>query len=183
LAVKCRRHVHAAADFRKIQASRERLKTIEDIREARGKTLLARMASPEQKAQIDASACFDVAAVTAGSAIAWYEPPGQKDRPMAKQGGVQERIAFTGVPTFLKKMSGCVMYPWPIGNFDYVMDDALNIAMDYLDRTGHATPFKQAQSTAARAIIVAWQSGVQHRIKLANVAIRAVEQNEPAQRG
>jgi hypothetical protein len=99
---------------------------------------------------------------------------------MAKQGGVQERIAFTGVPTFLKKMSGCVMYPWPIGNCDYVMDDALNIAMDYLDRTGHATPFKEAQSTAARAIIVAWQSGVQHRIKLANVAIRAVEQNEPA---
>jgi hypothetical protein len=41
------------------------------------------------------------------------------------------------------------MYPWPIGNFDYVMDDALNIAMDYLDRTGHATRFKEAQSTAA----------------------------------
>lgn len=63
-----------------------------------------------------------------------------------------------------KQMSGCVMYPWPIGNFDYVMDDALNIAMDYLDRTGHATRFKEAQSTAARAIIVARQSGVNHRI-------------------
>jgi hypothetical protein len=63
------------------------------------------------------------------------------------------------------------------------MDDALNIAMDYLDRTGHATRFKEAQSTAARSIIVAWQSGVKHRIKLANLAIRAVEQNEPAQPG
>jgi hypothetical protein len=65
----------------------------------------------------------------------------------------------------------------------YVMDDTLNIAMDYLYRTGHATRFKEAQSTAARAMIVAWQSDVKHRIKLANVAIRAVEQNEPAQPG
>jgi hypothetical protein len=39
--------------------------------------------------------------------------------------------------------------------------------------------FKEAQSTAARAVIVAWQSGVKHRIRLAKVAIRAVEQNEP----
>jgi hypothetical protein len=31
-----------------------------------------------------------------------------------------------------------------------VKDDALNIARDYLDRTGHATSFKKAQSTAAR---------------------------------
>jgi hypothetical protein len=30
------------------------------------------------------------------------------------------------------------------------MDDALNIAMDYLDRTGHATRFKEAQSTAGK---------------------------------
>jgi hypothetical protein len=53
--------------------------------------------------------------------------------------------------------------------------------MDYLDRTGHAASFKEEQSTAARAIIVAWRSGgVQHRIKLANVAIWAVEQNEHA---
>jgi hypothetical protein len=59
-----------------------------------------------------------------------------------------------------------------------------SIAMDYLDRTGHATSFKEPQSTAARAIIVAWQPGVQHRIKMANVAIRAVEQkNDPAWRG
>jgi hypothetical protein len=41
------------------------------------------------------------------------------------------------------------------------MDDALNIAMDYLDRTRHATSFKEAQSTAARAIIcrvAVWRS-------------------------
>ena len=28
------------------------------------------------------------------------------------------------------------MYPWPIGDFDDAMDEALDIAMDYLERTG-----------------------------------------------
>ena len=59
------------------------------------------------------------------------------------------------------------MYPWPIGNFDYVMDDALHIALDYLDRTGQAAMFGQTQSTAATAIVAAWKAGVRHRIKLA----------------
>jgi hypothetical protein len=27
------------------------------------------------------------------------------------------------------------MYPWPIGDFDYKMDAALDIAMDYLEHT------------------------------------------------
>jgi hypothetical protein len=67
------------------------------------------------------------------------------------------------------------MYPWPIGNFDYVMDDALHIALDYLDRTGQAATFQEVQSTAAVAIVAAWKAGVRHRIKLADIAIKAVE--------
>jgi hypothetical protein len=67
------------------------------------------------------------------------------------------------------------MYPWPLGEFDNVMDVALDIAMDYLDRTGQAVRFNDAQSTAAMAIAVAWKVGVRHRIKLAHVAIKAVE--------
>jgi hypothetical protein len=51
------------------------------------------------------------------------------------------------------------MYPWPVGNFDYAMDDALDIAMNYLLLTGNAVLFKQAQATAARAIVTAWQAG------------------------
>jgi hypothetical protein len=47
------------------------------------------------------------------------------------------------------------MYHWPIGNFDYVMDDALHIALDYLDRTGQAAMFQEVQSTAAAAIVAA----------------------------
>jgi hypothetical protein len=67
------------------------------------------------------------------------------------------------------------MYPWPLGEFDNVMDAALEIAMDYLDSTGQAVRFNEAQSAAAMAIAVAWKVGVRHRIKLAHVAIKAVE--------
>src|SRR3979490_2037 len=51
---------------RKVQALRERLKTIEDIREARGITLLREWLSPEQQAQFDASKCFDVVGCDSG---------------------------------------------------------------------------------------------------------------------
>jgi hypothetical protein len=72
------------------------------------------------------------------------------------------------------------MYPWPIGDFDYVMDEALDIAMDYLERTGQAAKFAEVQRAAAMAIVAAWKAGVRHRIKLASVAIKAVEpQAEP----
>jgi hypothetical protein len=67
------------------------------------------------------------------------------------------------------------MYPWPLGEFDNAMDDALDIAMNYLDLTGQAVLFKQVQSTAAMAIAVAWKVGVRHRIKLADIAIKSVE--------
>jgi hypothetical protein len=68
------------------------------------------------------------------------------------------------------------MYPWPLGEFDNVMDAALEIAMDYLDRTGQAVRFNEVQSAAAMAIAVAWKVGVRHPIKLAHIAIKAVEQ-------
>ena len=70
------------------------------------------------------------------------------------------------------------MYPWPFGKFDSVMDDALNITMDYLIRTGQAVKSREAQETAAHAITVAWRSGVRNRLRLINLAIRAVEQKE-----
>jgi len=67
------------------------------------------------------------------------------------------------------------MYPWPFAEFDYVMDDALNIAMDYLIRTDQATKFRETQTTAANAIASAWRAGVRNRVRLTNLAIRAVE--------
>jgi hypothetical protein len=51
---------------RKVQALRETLRTVEDIREARGITLLREWLSPEQQAQFDASKCFDVVGCDSG---------------------------------------------------------------------------------------------------------------------
>ena len=67
------------------------------------------------------------------------------------------------------------MYPWPLGEFDNVMDEALDIAMDYLIRTGQAVKFREVQKTTADSIACAWWAGVRNRVRLTNVAIRAVE--------
>jgi hypothetical protein len=61
------------------------------------------------------------------------------------------------------------MYPWPFGEFDSVMD---------LIRTGQAVKFREAQEVAAHAIAVAWRSGVRNRLRLSNLAIRAVAQKD-----
>jgi len=68
------------------------------------------------------------------------------------------------------------MYPWPYGDFDNVMDDALDIAMDYLIRTDQAVNFGEVQTLAASAIANAWRAGVRSRMRLTNMAIRAVEE-------
>jgi hypothetical protein len=47
------------------------------------------------------------------------------------------------------------MYPWPIGDFDNAMDEALDIAMDYLERTEQAVKFIEVQRAAAMAIVTA----------------------------
>jgi hypothetical protein len=70
------------------------------------------------------------------------------------------------------------MYPWPFGEFDNVLDDALNIAMNYLILTGQAVKFRETQTTAANAIASAWRAGVRNRMRLSNLAIRAVEQQD-----
>jgi hypothetical protein len=59
----------------------------------------------------------------------------------------------------------------------YAMDDALDIAINYLERTGQVGTFAEVQRVAATAIVAAWKMGVRNRIKLAHVAIKAVEQN------
>jgi len=67
------------------------------------------------------------------------------------------------------------MYPWPVGDFDYAMDEALDTAMDHLERTEQAVKFIEVQRVAAMAIAAAWKMGVRHRVRLANIAIKAVE--------
>ena len=65
------------------------------------------------------------------------------------------------------------MYPWPIGEVDNAMDVALDIAMIYLDRTGQKS--QEVQWTAAMAIATARKRGMRHPIRLADIAIKAVE--------
>jgi hypothetical protein len=56
------------------------------------------------------------------------------------------------------------MYPWPIGDFDYAMDVALDTAMNYLERTGQAEKFVAVQRVAATAIVTAWKMGERRRL-------------------
>jgi hypothetical protein len=53
------------------------------------------------------------------------------------------------------------------------LDEALGIAMGYLEGTGQAYPYSQTQKTAAYAILTAWRAGATHKIRLANCGIRA----------
>ena len=92
---------------------------------------------------------------------------------------MKRAASFVGAARLpVDKNVGCAKYPRPFGEFDSVMDDALNIAMDYLMRTGQAVKFQEAQEVAAHAIEVAWRSQVRNRLRLSNLAIRAVEQTE-----
>ena len=59
------------------------------------------------------------------------------------------------------------MNPWPIGDFDYAMDEALDTAMNYLEQTGQAEKFVEVQRVAASAIVAAWKIGEQ-QLRLAS---------------
>ena len=66
-------------------------------------------------------------------------------------------------------------YPWSTPDADPVLDDALDIAMDYLEFTGQADAYSETQWYAARAILHAREAGTQHKIRLANSGIVAIE--------
>jgi hypothetical protein len=68
-----------------------------------------------------------------------------------------------------------MMYPWPLAECHHTLNEALQIAMDYLQLTRQAYPYSETQVWAADAILAAWRSGARHKIRLANYAIGAVE--------
>jgi hypothetical protein len=49
------------------------------------------------------------------------------------------------------------MYPATIVNFGHSIDVAVDIAMNYLERTGQATAYWDTHSTATSAILTAWR--------------------------
>ena len=59
-----------------------------------------------------------------------------------------------------------MIYPWPL-NVDAELNEALEIAMHYLEVTGQADAFFQTQAIAASAILNARRAGARHKIRLA----------------
>jgi hypothetical protein len=68
-----------------------------------------------------------------------------------------------------------MLYPWPLDVDSRLLGEALEIAMDYLERTGQAYPFAAIQQICAFTIHNAWREGRRHKLRLANDAIRAIE--------
>ena len=64
-------------------------------------------------------------------------------------------------------------YPWPLT--DPVLQESLDIALDYLEFTGQATPFIPTQWLCANAILTGWSNGERRRVALANFAIEVIE--------
>jgi hypothetical protein len=72
-------------------------------------------------------------------------------------------------------------YPWPIEYYDVKLQEALDIALDYLEFTRQAQPFTEVERICVNVILAAWKAGIRHRIKLANCAIVAIEHRRQKQ--
>jgi hypothetical protein len=67
-------------------------------------------------------------------------------------------------------------YLWPLPHPDPVLDDALDIALAYLEATGQAKAGNDTQHLVATAVLAAWLEGRRHKIRLANLGIVSVQQ-------
>jgi hypothetical protein len=70
---------------------------------------------------------------------------------------------------------GDVTYQWPIFVTDSVVQEAFDIALDYLEGSGQAYPYSETQHICTKIIFDEWNEGKRHRVWLANKAIVAVE--------
>jgi hypothetical protein len=67
-------------------------------------------------------------------------------------------------------------YRWPLPHPDPVLDDALDIALGYLEATGQAKAGDDTQHLVASAVLAAWLEGRRHKIRLANIGIVSAQQ-------
>jgi hypothetical protein len=76
-----------------------------------------------------------------------------------------------------KELAGRSMYgiDWPMDCEDPRLQEAMDIAVTYLERAGSLELFIDAEDLVATEILGAWSRGVRHRIALANAGIVAVE--------
>jgi hypothetical protein len=73
-------------------------------------------------------------------------------------------------------------YPWSDPAAEPVLDDALDVALGYLEFTGNAYPYSDTRSRAAQAIWEGWRAGYRHKIRLANCAIVTIENGQASHR-
>jgi hypothetical protein len=66
-------------------------------------------------------------------------------------------------------------YPWPIPDPDPVLDQALGIALGYLEATGQATLGDDTQHLVASVVLGSWLNGTREKLRLANDGIVVVE--------
>jgi hypothetical protein len=64
-------------------------------------------------------------------------------------------------------------YSWPVT--DPELQEALDIALNYLKGSGQAEPFEQTERICGDAILAAWNEGERRQIQLVNHAIVATE--------
>jgi hypothetical protein len=66
-------------------------------------------------------------------------------------------------------------YPWPLSDADRRLDEALRIAMQYLELKGLADDYYALQKYVALQIVNEWHRGIRHPLRLANAAIATTE--------
>jgi len=66
-------------------------------------------------------------------------------------------------------------YHWPLPYPDPLLDEAADIALDYLEATGQAKIGDDTQYLVVSAVLTAWLGGARHKIRLANEGIVAVQ--------
>ena len=76
-----------------------------------------------------------------------------------------------------KELVGRSMYgiDWPMGREDPLLQEAMDIAMTYLERAGIWRLFVNAEDLVAAEVLGAWSRGVRHKSALANAGIVAAE--------
>jgi hypothetical protein len=68
-------------------------------------------------------------------------------------------------------------YSWPVPNPDPVLDEAVDVALGYLEATGQANVRdNDTLSLVQSAMLNLWFAGARHKIRLANEGIVAVQQ-------
>jgi hypothetical protein len=81
-----------------------------------------------------------------------------------------------------KELAGRSMYgiDWPMGREDPLLQEAMDIAVTYLEKAGILRLFVDAEDLVAAEVLGAWSRGVRHKIALANAGIVAVQKQTGA---